>query len=540
MKRKRQRYEAGGVAAVVDHRLAPHASLLGRADPRVAAAMRQAIAESVPASTRTIEYARWRTGRILAAEHGEGLVEMPSRATFYRLFGKLSGGVHVTGSARTRRSLADQPEGPFRYEQVAAPGELMQIDEGVPGRVELCGLVDVATRTIVAAVVRPTTKSVDASLLLARALTPEPMRPGWSDALKMSRSVLPHRRLLSLDERLEHAAARPVIIPETIVCDRGKAFISENFRAACRTLEIIFQPCHPRSPAEKPHIERTEVALHRLAGHAQPRREGLGGALLPRAKEFHLGSRRFRRGPGEQGPLRTGEALHDLGARPGRLLGLPFLSHTNTPSDRACGQRATTAGRSRPVSTPAGDALWWAPVPGRYVPLALMIEGEGQGMSERGALRGLRVLMWVVIAIEVPVYLVWLVQVGYLTGQELSRGDVARWAPPVLLPPAAVLFCVMAGWTWWLSVVAGTRSSLRERWIVASLVFVAAFSVFCGVASVDNPSVSVGLLSAAVTGLGMIGLFFIPAAASSQLPDVIRRRSRRTATAPGEANPNPQ
>ncbi|MFG2525618.1 hypothetical protein [Streptomyces sp. NPDC048527] len=134
---------------------------------------------------------------------------------------------------------------------------LVRLDEGMPGRVELCGLVDVATRTIAAVVVRPTTKSVDASLLLARALTPEPMRPGWVDALKMSRSVLPHRRLLSLDERLEHAAARPVIIPETIVCDRGKAFISENFRAACRTREINFQPCHPRSPAEKPHIERT-------------------------------------------------------------------------------------------------------------------------------------------------------------------------------------------------------------------------------------------------------------------------------------------
>jgi hypothetical protein len=268
VKRKRQRYEAGGVAAVVDGRLAPHASLLGRADPRVVAAIRQAIDESVPASTRTIEHARWRTGQILAADTDGVPAQMPSRATFYRLFERLSHGVHVTGSARTRRSLADQPEAPFRYEQVAAPGELMQIDstpldalvrldEGVAGRVELCGLVDVATRTIAAAVLRPTTKSVDASLLLARALTPEPMRPGWAQALAMSRSVLPHRRLLSLDERLEHAAARPVIIPETIVCDRGKAFISDNFRSACRTLEINFQPCHPRSPAEKPHIERT-------------------------------------------------------------------------------------------------------------------------------------------------------------------------------------------------------------------------------------------------------------------------------------------
>ncbi|MEW1551858.1 hypothetical protein [Streptomyces tsukubensis] len=153
-------------------------------------------------------------------------------------------------------------------------------------------------------------------------------------------------------------------------------------------------------------------------------------------------------------------------------------------------------------------------------------------MSEqrRGALRELRVLMWVLIVVEVPVYLVWLTEVAYLTGQELPRGDVARWAPPVLLPPAAVLFCVMAGWTWWTSVVARTRSPLRERGIVASLAFVAVTSVFCGVTSVDDPSFSVGLLSAMVTGLGMTGLFFIPAAASRHLPDVISRRSGRASS----------
>ncbi|MFD7551416.1 hypothetical protein [Streptomyces sp. NPDC059816] len=60
----------------------------------------------------------------------------------------------------------------------------------------------------------PRSKSVDASVLLARTVTPELMRPGWVDALKMSRSVLPHARMLTLDERLEHAAAKPVIVPE--------------------------------------------------------------------------------------------------------------------------------------------------------------------------------------------------------------------------------------------------------------------------------------------------------------------------------------
>jgi hypothetical protein len=106
-------------------------------------------------------------------------------------------------------------------------------------------------------VLRPTTKAVDAALLLARTLTPEPMRPGWAEALAMSRSVLPHRRLLGLDQRLEHAAARPVIVPETIVCDHGRAFISHTFRSACSRLGINFQPTHPQTPSEKPHIERT-------------------------------------------------------------------------------------------------------------------------------------------------------------------------------------------------------------------------------------------------------------------------------------------
>lgn len=112
---------------------------------------------------------------------------------------------------------------------------LVLLDSGVTGKVELTAMVDVATRAPTAAVLRPTMKSVDASVLPARTVTPEPMRPGWKDALSMSRSVLPHCRLVALDERLEHAAARPVIVPEVIVCDHGSVFISRNFRSSCRS-----------------------------------------------------------------------------------------------------------------------------------------------------------------------------------------------------------------------------------------------------------------------------------------------------------------
>jgi hypothetical protein len=110
-------------------------------------------------------------------------------------------------------------------------------------------------------VLRPTTKAVDASLLLAKSLTPEPMRPGWADALRMSRSVLPHQRMVALDERLRHAAARPVIVPETLVCDHGMVYLSQAFRAACRAMGVNFQPTHQGSPWEKGTVERTFASI---------------------------------------------------------------------------------------------------------------------------------------------------------------------------------------------------------------------------------------------------------------------------------------
>jgi hypothetical protein len=192
---------------------------------------------------------------------------LPSERTLYRLFGRLEAGRHTTGSASTRRSLAARPEGPFGQVPAAAPGDVMQIDStpldvlvrldnGVPDRVDLTGIIDVATRTVTAAVLRPTTKSVDASVLLARTVTPEPMRPGWPQAMRMAASALPFRRMLSIDERLEHAAARPVIIPQAIVVDHGKVFVSESFKASCAFLGISFQPARKATGTDKPHIER--------------------------------------------------------------------------------------------------------------------------------------------------------------------------------------------------------------------------------------------------------------------------------------------
>jgi hypothetical protein len=273
VKHRRQRWQAEGLPGLVDKRVQRRRSPAGRADPAVAEAMEQAIAEATEDSSRTASFIVWRTREILAGQ-GQEATE-PSRATMFRLFSRLSAGKHTTGSAATRRGLAGRPQRMFAQAHPAAPGELMEIDstpldvlvlldDGIPGRVELTGLIDVATRTVPAAVISPTAKSVDASVLLARALTPEPMRPGWPASLAMAHSVLPYDRLLGIDERLRHAAARPVIVPDTIVIDHGSVFVSDNFRASCRHLGISIQPAHLATGSDKPHIEKMFSSLGTL------------------------------------------------------------------------------------------------------------------------------------------------------------------------------------------------------------------------------------------------------------------------------------
>ncbi|WP_124291119.1 DDE-type integrase/transposase/recombinase [Streptomyces sp. ADI91-18] len=131
-------------------------------------------------------------------------------------------------------------------------------DRGVAGQPELTIALDAATRSILAAVLRPGgTKAVDAALLVAEMAVPHPVRPNWPACLQLAHASIPYERLLDIDARLEHAAARPVIVPETVSVDCGNIYLSSAFRAACETLGVSVQPAPPRQPASKGPVERT-------------------------------------------------------------------------------------------------------------------------------------------------------------------------------------------------------------------------------------------------------------------------------------------
>jgi hypothetical protein len=250
---RRARYAAQGLWGLVDQRAVRDWEATGRADARLVTAIREALDAETNASTGTRSRLIRRVTKTLEDTYGTQVVPLPGKTTFYRLIEVLSTGRHSFGSAVTRRQTANRPDGPFTPTFAARPGEQVQIDStpldvmvlldsGLAVRADLTIAVDVATRTICAAVLRPVgTKAVDASLLLAKMLVPEPMRPGWSTALQMSASRLPHARLVDIDTRMELAAAKPVIVPDTVVIDGGRVFVSDTFARACERLGISVQ-----------------------------------------------------------------------------------------------------------------------------------------------------------------------------------------------------------------------------------------------------------------------------------------------------------
>jgi len=276
LQRLRANYQREGLWGLVDGRAMRGSTQFGHADARFVEALMAVLEGETQVSTGDGQRLLAKTLQILAERDDAQKVVIPSRATFYRLLTGLTEGRHTLGKATSRRQAANRPARPFTPTSAPRPGDLVQIDstlldvmavmqDGVTARAELTIAVDVATRSICAALLRPRgTKAVDAALLLARILVPEPMRPGWAQSLAMSHSPLPHGRLVAIDERLAAAAAKPVIVPSVIGIDHGKVFVSETFTAACRLLGISVQPARPATPTDKGIVERTFSSINSL------------------------------------------------------------------------------------------------------------------------------------------------------------------------------------------------------------------------------------------------------------------------------------
>jgi hypothetical protein len=267
VRRWRTRYHTGGVWGLFVKRRG--ATRLDRADPKVVEALRALLPQEALRSRSRGWKKRMRreTQWWLDARHGAGVVEVPATSTFNKLIDAVEASLGLQGTVAQRRARAARPAPPFTPTLALRPGEIVMmdsspldalvvLDDGMVGRLELTTAVDVAMGGLWG-VLRPAgSKLTDVAVLLAQMMAPVVMRPGWDAALSMAASVVPHERLTAVDERLKDAAARPVIVPETVVVDQGKVFVSPATRAACESLGISLQPVPPANGPAKGHVER--------------------------------------------------------------------------------------------------------------------------------------------------------------------------------------------------------------------------------------------------------------------------------------------
>jgi transposase InsO family protein len=263
MWRRYQGFIRSGTMGCADLRGMPGHVRTSQLDERVSLIFNEVRAtytdKSTPSQKQVIEMAKHRL-----MESG---IPVPSRSCAYELLRRLDRGEHTHGEARSRRSYATSPDRAFGKVYALFPGEEVQLDttpldamvlmaDGQTTRVDLAVAIDVATRTILAAILRPNAcKSVDAIELISRAMLPLEMLPGWMDQMAVAKSYI-GEEFFTKDQVSDCLAERPLIDVRGVVTDRGSIFVSETFLNAMEARGIQVGLAPPGAPTAKPIVER--------------------------------------------------------------------------------------------------------------------------------------------------------------------------------------------------------------------------------------------------------------------------------------------
>ncbi|NGO08433.1 transposase family protein [Streptomyces sp. HC44] len=285
-----RQYESRGEAG-----LAPTGVVPGRRFPSVderwmetaLEIMKEYENESGPSRSLVIS----RTEARLTVRYGRGKINIPSRATAYRVLEDLEQKKPTfQGSSKGRRETADRPTGAYGRLRPTRPGEYVLMDTTRSDvfaldpitlrwvQVEITVAMDWYTRCITGLLCTPvSTKAVDACRVLYQTYRPPAAPSDWPGHAVWPEHGIP-RAILMDREAIEGPlvdAAGPAIVPETIVVDHGKIYTSAHLTSVCRRMGISIQPARLRTGRDKGPIERffrtlRQGLLEALPGYKGP------------------------------------------------------------------------------------------------------------------------------------------------------------------------------------------------------------------------------------------------------------------------------
>lgn len=253
LERRLERYEREGPAGLIDARLLRP----GRrsVDPRWDEACVRVLDEYTNASNPTRGAVVSRTNQLFLEEVPGGA--LPSDRSARRRVAELDKGRYTFGSAKQRRSVARRPRGVYGRLRADRPGEFLVMDstrldvfamEPITLRwvnLDLTAAMDLHNRRITGLSLRPVAaKSTDVASVLHQTLTPQRWGSGAA------------------------ADDQPPMVPDSIVIDHGKVYLSEHVASICRRFGISIQPAIQGKPTDKPTLERFFKTLRQqlLAG----------------------------------------------------------------------------------------------------------------------------------------------------------------------------------------------------------------------------------------------------------------------------------
>ena len=263
----------------------------GRADERWVQTALEVMVEhgeqSRPSQTMVIKRANAR----VTARFGPGVVALPSRATAYRVLTQLEHRYPLFRlSTKRNRDIACRPGGVYGKLLPTRPGEYLLMDTTRLDvfaldpltlrwvQAELTVAMDWYTRCITGLRLTPvSTKSVDAAAVLYQTFRPRPAGKDWPTAAVWPEHGIPRSVLLDVDaiHGAMTGASGPAIVPETVVVDHGKIYISDHLTSVCRRMGISIQPARLRTGRDKGPVERffrtlREDLLQALPGYKGP------------------------------------------------------------------------------------------------------------------------------------------------------------------------------------------------------------------------------------------------------------------------------